>query len=138
MRFSKRIGIMMISGLTMISLLLSGIRLQTATASPKPQIEEASSLQIWWPDVFYTEGYREDIDDIFANYNNADLDIQFYPYVLGDDVRRLSLTKRIAPEALPHLTLIREEELPEAVRNGLVQPIDRWQLEGVLPNLASM
>ena len=138
MCFSKRIGITVIGGLTMVSLLLSGIRLQIATASPKPQIEEPLSLQIWWPDVFYTENHRDDIDDIFANYNNIDLDIQFYPYVLGDDVRRLSLTKRIAPDALPHLTIIREEELAEAVRNGLVQPIDRWQLEGVLPNLSGM
>lgn len=135
---SSKILFAAISTIIMLSILLSGVSFQTVDAAPPSQVETPTVLQIWWPDVLYTEGHREDIDDIFAAYNNADLDIQFYPYVQGDDVRKLSLTKRVAPNALPHLTLIRQEELAEAVRLGLVQPIDRWQLEGTLPNLAIM
>lgn len=138
MRLSKRSGMTVIGGLLIASLLLVGLRSQTAIASPKTQIETPSSLRIWWPDIFYTEGHREDIDDIFAAYNSTEVDIQIYPYLQGDDVRRLSLTKQVASDALPHLTLIRQDELSEAIRIGLVRPLDRWQLEGTLPNLAIM
>lgn len=98
----------------------------------QPFQEETTTLRIWWPDALYSEQAAAILENQFDSFRNAyvnvNLDIRYREYQATDGVRRLTLTRDVAPAALPDLTLMRREELTAALNNNLLQPV-----AGLLP-----
>lgn len=90
---------------------------------------DESAVKIWWPDTLLQPESRTVIEDEFANIeelNEISLDVRRRVYAEGDMARQLSLTKRVAPDALPDLVLMRRQDVVDAVRRGIVFPIEEW------------
>lgn len=94
--------------------------------------QEAVNLRVWWPDALLSENAADTLENQFNSFRSAyvsvNLDLRYVEYQPIDTMHRLTLTREVAPDALPDLTLMRYEELLSAVNSGLLQPI-----EGLLP-----
>ncbi len=94
--------------------------------------QEVVNLRVWWPDTLLSENAADTLENQFDSfrsaYVNVNLDLRYLEYQPIDTIRRLTLTRDVAPDALPDLTLMRYEEMVAAANNGLLQPV-----EGLLP-----
>ncbi|MBI5932042.1 MAG: extracellular solute-binding protein [Chloroflexi bacterium] len=99
--------------------------------SPARQ-SETINLRVWWPDILYSENAATTLENQFDSFRSAyvtvSLDLRYHEYQPIDTMHRLTLTRDVAPGALPDLTLMRYEEIVTAVNRGLLQPV-----EGLLP-----
>ncbi len=95
--------------------------------------QETVSLRVWWPDTLFSESAATTLENQFDSFRSAyisvNLDLRYVEYQPIDTLHRLTLTRDVAPDALPDLTLMRHEEILAAVNSGLLQPI-----EGLLPS----
>ena len=108
-----------------ILLVLTLIVPTTAAQEPTEEIV----VKIWWPDALLQPESRALVEGEFASIeqiNEIPLEVRRRVYSEGDMARQLSLTKRIAPRALPDLVLMRRQDVVDAVRRGNIFPIEEW------------
>ena len=103
----------------------SATRIPTGEPTPATNL----SLRIWWPDTLYPVD-AELLDEQIREFVSAS------PIAMGIDFRRkrtqdvggimstLRSASRVAPDALPDLTLIRRQDLVSAAQENLIVPID--------------
>ncbi|MCQ3931803.1 MAG: hypothetical protein DPW16_15225 [Chloroflexi bacterium] len=105
---------------------------QKDAAPTRVNQQEVVNLRVWWPDALLSENAADTLENQFDSfrsaYVNVNLDLRYLEYQPIDTIRRLTLTRDVAPDALPDLTLMRYEEMMAAVNSGLLQPV-----EGLLP-----
>jgi ABC-type glycerol-3-phosphate transport system substrate-binding protein len=105
-------------------------------------VEQAAAidLRIWWPDALYSENAAETLEAQFSAFRSAyitvNLDIRYREYEVGESFHRLSLTREVAPGALPHLTLMQRDDVVAAVNADLIRPLDGWVPPVIMSELA--
>lgn len=100
--------------------------------------QEIVNLRVWWPDTLLptTDTLENQFSSFRSAYINVNLDLRYHEYQPIDTLHRLTLTRDIAPDALPDLTLMRYEEIIAAVNSGLLQPVEGLILPSTLNDLA--
>ena len=103
----------------------SATRMPTGEPTPDTNL----SLRIWWPDTLYPDN-ADFLDQQIREFVSAS------PFDVGIDFRRkrtqdvggimstLRSASRVAPDALPDITLIRRQDLVSAAQENLIFPID--------------
>lgn len=103
----------------------------TPISSPVPTAVNQRSLTIWWPDVLVPTTSDQPLPlyeqlEAFAQTENG---VQVKVRVkrvsdVGGIMATLRTAREVAPSALPDMTLLRRQDLLDAVQRGLVQPLD--------------
>ena len=92
-----------------------------------PDVGEGRTLIIWWPDQLPVDAVLEEQIQEFVAAENGTVNIDFRLKRVTD-VGGIMYTLRsgldVAPDAMPDLTLMRREDLAQAVRDELIQPME--------------
>lgn len=118
--------------LLIVLLMLSGSVLAQEGDAENPEIEEAVTLTIWWPDELALD---EDNalhpilvaqNEVFLeNEENLILENRLKPVgMTGGIISTLRSASNVAPSALPALTLLRRQDLLVAERAGLLESLE--------------
>lgn len=119
----------------------------TPAAQPTPA---ASRLRIWWPDDLYPgeDTEAETIlvrqwDSFGQTYRSYELEVRRKRAGgLGGILPALRAASRVAPGALPDLTLMRRSDMVSAAHEGLLIPLEDWvpadMVEELLPGARSL
>lgn len=115
----------------------------TPTLEPTPEEPSVIDLTVWWPERLAPSenaSIQTFIDAQIAGFETAFPDYQIeFRRKRATDVGGIMSTLRsaslVAPGALPDLTLIRREDLFDAVQNRFVQPLEGQIPSGVLADL---
>jgi hypothetical protein len=102
------------------------------------------TLRVWWPDALTLPSNDSAtllLDEQFNDFESAESDVQVEPRLkkadsVGGIFETLRSGSAVAPDSLPDVTLLRRGELVEAVRLGLVQPIQGQITSAILGSLA--
>lgn len=104
----------------------------TSLPALEPTVIAPAKLAIWWPDMLAGVG-GDGAPSILAEQlrlfeiTEGNVTIDFRLKRVGDVggiMSTLRSANRVAPGALPDVTLIRREDLVSAVRSGLIQPLE--------------
>ena len=103
----------------------------TPVSSPVATVVNQPSLTIWWPDVLMPTVEDQPLPlyeqlEAFAQTENG---VQVKVRVkrvsdVGGIMATLRTAREVAPSALPDMTLLRRQDLLDAVQRGLIQPLD--------------
>lgn len=107
-------------------------------------------VRVWWPDALYSpdntsatdiletqlQGFDETHNDIQVEFRLKHSEGQ------GSIITTLLTAEEVAPNALPDLVLLRQEDLAQAVQSGVAKPMDEWLPDSIrddlLPNALSL
>ncbi|MBC7224077.1 MAG: extracellular solute-binding protein, partial [Anaerolineae bacterium] len=118
--------------------------LPTAVASPTLPITASTSLTltIWWPDALLPEGSeaRAILESQLQAFEEANPHISIVLRVKqaqgkGGLLDLLEKAYPVAPSILPDLVVLNAEELGEAVRAGVLQPLDPFLPQPLLDDM---
>lgn len=101
-------------------------------------------LRVWWPDALTLPSNPSAallLDEQFSDFQAAQSDVRVEVRLkkagsVGGIFETLRSGSLVAPDSLPDVTLLRRDELVEAVRMGLVQPIQGQIASAILSSLA--
>ncbi len=103
----------------------------TAVPSVVPTTMNQPSLTIWWPDVLMpTQDDQplplyEHLVAFAQTENGVSVKVRIKRVSdVGGIMSTLRTAREVAPSALPDMTLLRRQDLLDAVQRGLVQPLD--------------
>jgi ABC-type glycerol-3-phosphate transport system substrate-binding protein len=120
----------------------------TETLVPPQHPTPAGSLKlvVWWPEalapvdntsaneLLTSQIHAFEVDDGNVQVERRLKKIQG----AGGIMSTLRSASAVAPGALPDLTLVRREDLLEAVQAGLIQPLDRWVPSAILGDMTNL
>ena len=114
--------------------------------SPPP----VAVIRVWWSDALYPladesveEILREQIDAFNREHSDLNAEFRLKPTLgTGSILTTLLAAVPVAPSAIPDLVLLRRNDLVQAVRGGVVRPIDNWLPDTLrsplLPNVINL
>jgi ABC-type glycerol-3-phosphate transport system substrate-binding protein len=114
-----------------------------STPTPESTPAGPTTLSVWWPEPLAPDNNDDaslllstQVDDFEVTEPNIRVDIRLK---LADGVGGILETMRagntVAPDALPDVTLMRREDLLEAVAIKLIQPMGNTALTSIRPDL---
>lgn len=117
--------------------ILEGAPTPADASSDVEATPEITTLVVWWPDVLAppeddvtTALLSRDIEAFSDSQDSVEIDFRRRrTQDVGGIVSTLRTANLVAPGALPDLTLVRRDDLPALITDGLVQP-----LEGLVPS----
>ncbi|MBL8155299.1 MAG: extracellular solute-binding protein [Anaerolineae bacterium] len=116
----------------------------TATSiPPTPTPSGPLTLRVWWPDALTlpsSDSAALLLDEQFSDFQSAASDVRVEVRLkkadsFGGIFETLRSGSAVAPDSLPDVTLLRRDELIEAVRLGLIQPIQGQIASAILGSL---
>lgn len=131
-------------------LLLACILMTSATVAQETPEQQIITVRVWWPDALYnkdntqaTNLLESQIDDFDDAQSLINVDFRLKRSEgQGSIISTLIAAEEVAPGAIPDLVLLRRDDLAEAVKSGIVKPIENWLpdviRDDLLPNTAAL
>ncbi len=107
-------------------------------------------VRVWWPDALYSPDNTSATDILETQLQgfdetHSDIQVEFrlkHSEGQGSIITTLLTAEEVAPNALPDLVLLRQEDLAQAVQSGVAKPMDEWLPDSIrddlLPNALSL
>ena len=107
-----------ITSILSVLLAIGTVSFSATTAQEQPP-DQSTPIRVWWPEALYRENQAATIDNLFAEFDNSNIQIESRIYEMNVDgqsvIAQLNLTQAVAPDAVPDIILMSRTEMLNAV-----------------------